>query len=183
LLHSSTDLAELISATARRDRAAFGELYARTAAKLLGIVTRIVGDRAMAEDVLQEVYLRIWQSASSYLPAAGRPMTWMIVIARNRAIDAVRGRRLVQAADDGSGSDPLESIPEPRNREGEIADRSQLRLCLGELDAVQRRCFLDAYHYGYSREELATRFGKPVNTIKTWLHRSTALLRTCLEPR
>jgi RNA polymerase sigma-70 factor (ECF subfamily) len=181
LLHASIDLAGLIAATARGDRAAFAELYGRTAAKLLGIVIRIVHDRGIAEDVLQEVYLRVWQNASSYVPQAGRPMTWMISIARNRAIDVVRGRRIVQLAQDEEGLDPLEGVPEARDRESEIIDMSRLRLCLGRLEAVQRRCLLEAYYDGYSREELATRFGKPVNTIKTWLHRSAASLRTCLD--
>jgi RNA polymerase sigma-70 factor (ECF subfamily) len=181
LLHASIDLAGLIAATARQDRAAFAELYGRTAAKLLGIVIRIVHDRAMAEDVLQEVYLRVWQNASSYVPEAGRPMTWMISIARNRAIDVVRGRRIVQLVQDEDGLDPLESVSEPRDREAEIIDTSRLRLCLGQLDAVQRRCLLDAYYQGYSRDELAIRFGRPVNTIKTWLHRTAATLRACLD--
>jgi RNA polymerase sigma-70 factor (ECF subfamily) len=108
-------------------------------------------------------------------------MTWMISIARHRAIDVVRGRRIVQLAQDEDGLDPLESVPEPRDREAEIIDTSRLRLCLGQLDAVQRRCLLDAYYEGYSREELSIRFGKPVNTIKTWLHRTTATLRSCLD--
>jgi RNA polymerase sigma-70 factor (ECF subfamily) len=181
LLHASIDLTGLVAGTARGDRAAFAELYGRTAAKLLGIVIRIVRDRAIAEDVLQEVYLRVWQNAASYAPDAGRPMTWMISIARNRAIDVVRGRRILQLAQDEDGLDPLESVAEGRDREAEIIDMSRLRLCLGQLDAVQRRCLLEAYYDGYSREELAIRFGKPVNTIKTWLHRTAATLRTCLD--
>jgi RNA polymerase sigma factor (sigma-70 family) len=181
LLHPSIDLAGLIAATARGDRAAFAELYGRSAAKLLGIVIRIVHDRAIAEDVLQEVYLRVWQNADGYVPEAGRPMTWMISIARHRAIDVVRGRRIVQLAQDEDGLDPLEGVPEPRDREAEIIDTSRLRLCLGQLDPIQRRCLLDAYYEGYSRQELAIRFGKPVNTIKTWLHRTAATLRGCLD--
>lgn len=181
MLHDSIDLAGLIAATARGDRAAFAELYGRSAAKLLGIVIRIVRDRAIAEDVLQEVYLRVWQNADGYLPEAGRPMTWMISIARNHAIDVVRGRRMVRLAQDEDGLDPLENVPEPRDREAEIIDTSRLRLCLGELDPVQRRCLLEAYYEGYSRDELSVRFGKPVNTIKTWLHRATATLRSCLD--
>src|SRR4051812_44557508 len=86
-------LEALIQAVAQRDRTAFAELYGRTSAKLLGVVLRIVKERAAAEDVLQEVYLKVWQNAASYRLESGRPMTWLISIARYRAIDLVRSRR------------------------------------------------------------------------------------------
>lgn len=177
----SGDLAELIGATARGDRAAFADLYGRTAAKLLGVVLRIVRDRGAAEDVLQEVYLRVWQNASSFAPEAGRPMTWLISIARHRAIDLVRTRREVFVRAEPDGPDPLDLVADPRDREAEFVEIDQLRLCLERLDETHRRCFLDAYYDGYSREELSRRFGAPVNTIKTWLHRGAQSLRACLE--
>jgi RNA polymerase sigma factor (sigma-70 family) len=180
-LSASTDLATLIAATARRDDPAFAALYARTSAKLLGTILRIVRDRAVAEDVLQEVYLRVWQNAATYAPESGRPMTWLIAIARYRAIDVVRQRRFDTLPPNPDGSDPLDSVAEPRDREREFIDIDRLRLCLGQLEAPQRRCLLEAYYEGYSREELASRFDKPVNTIKTWLHRGAQALRTCLD--
>jgi RNA polymerase sigma factor (sigma-70 family) len=180
-LSASTDLATLIAAVVRRDESAFAALYGRTAAKLLGVVLRIVRERAVAEDVLQEVYLRVWQNASAYAPESGRPMTWLISIARYRAIDVVRGRRLDIAPNDPDGADPFESVAEPRDREQDFIDIDRLRLCLGTLEARQRRCLLEAYYEGYSREELASRFDAPVNTIKTWLHRGTQALRSCLN--
>jgi RNA polymerase sigma factor (sigma-70 family) len=180
-LNASTDLATLIAGTARRHDPAFAQLYASTAAKLLGVILRIVRDRAMAEDVLQEVFLRIWQNASTYAPESGRPMTWLIAIARYRAIDFIRQRRFETLPPNEDGSDPLDAIAEPRDRERDIIDTDRLRLCLGQLEAPQRRCVLEAYYEGYSREELASRFAMPVNTIKTWLHRGTQTLRTCLD--
>lgn len=174
-------LADLIAATARRDDRAFADLYDRTAAKLLGVIIRIVRDRAMAEDVLQEVYLRVWQSAASYAPESGRPMTWLISIARYRAIDIRRRKTTESLPANEDGSDPFHAIAEDRDRERDIIDNDRLRVCLGGLDERQRTCLLAAYYEGYSREELAIRFAAPVNTIKTWLHRSTQALRTCLE--
>lgn len=181
LQQPATDLSTLLSAVAAGDRPAFGEIYHRTAAKLLGVILRILRDRAVAEDVLQEVYLRVWQSAASYAPEASRPMTWLITIARNRAIDVVRQRREVLVSQTEDGVDWFATIPEPRDREAEFIELDRLRACLGRLDDAQRRCFLQAYYEGYSREELAARHERPVNTIKTWLHRGAKTLRSCLE--
>ncbi|WP_375460766.1 sigma-70 family RNA polymerase sigma factor [uncultured Enterovirga sp.] len=176
----SPDLAQLIAATARGERAAFERLYGLTAAKLLGVAFRIVRDRSVAEDVVQDSYLKIWQGAGSYSVEAGRPMTWLITIARNRAIDVVRRRREVAAPETEDGFDWLEGVPEPRDRETEFLDADRLTVCLGRLEATHRRCLLEAYYMGYSREELSERFARPVNTIKTWLHRSAHALRACL---
>lgn len=174
------DLAALIAASAQGDRLAFERLYELTAAKLMGVTLRIVRDRSVAEDVVQDAYLRAWQGAGSFSPEAGRPMTWLISIARHRAIDVVRRRAEAQLPDGDDGTDWLDTVAEPRDREGEFMDIDRLRVCLDRLDAVHRRCLLAAYYEGYSREELSRRFGRPVNTIKTWLHRSTGALRACL---
>lgn len=174
------DLIVLIRSIASGDRTAFAELYARTSAKLLAVATRIVKDRERAEDVLQEVFIRVWENAGSYSPEMGRPMTWLITIARNRAIDVVRSRREASMPQDDKGRDLSESLPEGLDREAEMVRNEALRRCLGLLDEQQRRCLLDAYYQGLSREELAARYGRPVNTVKTWLHRSSAALRACL---
>lgn len=134
----------------------------------------------MAEDVLQEVYLQVWRHADRYEAGAGQPMTWLISIARYRAIDAIRrhagATRKLDPLDEshdlvGAGGDP----------ETDLVDRDRLGLCFGELETEQRECILRAYRDGYSREELAEQFGKPVNTIKTWLHRGLQVLRKCLD--
>lgn len=177
---ASPDLAQLIALTARADRAAFRMLYDRTSAKLFGVVLRIVKDRAMAEDVIQEVYLQLWRHAGRYEAGTGQPMTWLISIARYRAIDAIRSRasaaRPLQPLDDSH-----ERVAAAGDAEGELIDRDRLAICLGALEPEQRDCVLLAYRDGYSREELAAQFAKPVNTIKTWLHRGLQSLRTCLD--
>lgn len=166
---------------ARRDFSAFRMLYDRTSAKLLAVALRIVRDRSLAEDVVQDAYLKVWQGAASYSPEVGRPMTWLITIARNRAIDVVRSPRRILITQDDEGVSVLDAIADPRDRESEFVDADGLRRCLGGLEPSQRECFLAAYHDGFSREELSARFGRPVNTIKTWLHRSAHSLRLCLE--
>jgi RNA polymerase sigma-70 factor (ECF subfamily) len=174
-------LADLIARIARRDEAALRTLYDRTAPKLLGVVLRIQSDRGMAEDVLQDVFLRIWQKAASYSPAAGRPLAWLCTIARNRAIDGVRRRSETQGPDTGDGEDWVERLADPHDSEGTILGRNALQACLGRLEALHRDCIVLAYCEGQSREELALRYDRPVSTIKTWLHRGLATLRGCLD--
>lgn len=178
---ASAELAALIASVRDRDRTAFRSLYDATAPKLLGLIIRIVRDRAVAEDVLQDAFLRVWQNASTYSPDAGQPMTWLISIARNRAIDLIRRKREVLARGDEDGLSWLDSVADGRDHEGHFLGRDALRTCLGRLDDAQRECIMLAYCDGYSREELAARFVRPVNTIKSWLHRSIGTLRTCMD--
>lgn len=156
-------------------------LYDLTAPKLFGIVLRIQRDRSAAEDVLQDVYLRVWQNAGSFSSESGRPITWLCAIARNRAIDVVRRKGEVQGPVSEDGEDWVERLADPHDSEGAILGRDALRACLGVLDKPQRDCVVLAYCEGYSREELAARYDRPVNTIKTWLHRGLSSLRGCLE--
>jgi RNA polymerase sigma-70 factor (ECF subfamily) len=171
-------LQELLAATARREADAFRRLYDASAPKLLAIILRIVGSRAMAEEVLQETYVKVWQNAGKYAPDAGKPLVWLGAIARNSAIDRLRGERIsrMSGPDDES---VLARLAAPGS--GDPGLRDALRRCLSGLDEEAQRCVVLAYCSGFSREELAERFNKPVGTIKTLLHRSLRMLRVCLE--
>jgi RNA polymerase sigma-70 factor (ECF subfamily) len=175
---AKSSLAELLEATARGDRAAFEALYIATSPKLLGVVLRILHSRPVAEEVLQEIYVKIWQKAERFAPAAGQPLAWMIAIARNRAIDRLRSEKneRARADDDDRILDRLAAPPA-----GDAAVREDLRACLDGLDQEARDCVVLAYCSGFSREELALRFKRPVGTIKTLLYRSLKLLKACLE--
>jgi RNA polymerase sigma-70 factor (ECF subfamily) len=176
----STDgssLAALLDATSRGDRPAFRALYEATAPKLFAIVLRITRSRPMAEEVLQETFIKIWQNAERYIPESGQPMAWLAAIARNRAIDRIRSEKIERnRADDDQ---ILERLVAPAA--GDPAMRQALGTCLKALDEESRDCVILAYCSGFSREELAERFGRPVGTIKTLLHRSIKQLRACLE--
>ncbi len=173
-------LPELLEATSRGDRGAFRQLYEATAPKLFGIVLRITSNRSVAEEVLQETYIKVWQNAERFTPEAGKPMTWLAAIARNGAIDRIRSERIErQRSDDDQAI--LDRLPSPFS--GDPAARDALRLCLGRLEQDAQSCIVLAYCSGFSREELAERFGRPVNTIKTILHRSIKMLRECLDSR
>jgi RNA polymerase sigma-70 factor (ECF subfamily) len=174
------DLKQLLTLAAEGDRQAFAALYRATAPKLFGVVLRILDDRTLATDILQEVFVKIWRNASSYDPAKASPMTWLAAIARNRALDEARKRK--PATLDPESEDLHIAAPEVdplagRQRNEEL---SRLVACLEGLDAEKRRIVIQAYCHGLSRDELAARFAHPVATIKTWLRRSLLQLRECL---
>lgn len=170
----------MIERVARRDRAAFDALYLNTSAKLFGVALRLLNDRSDAEDVLQDVYVRIWQRADSYRVSAASPMSWLITIARHAAIDRLRARP--------ARSEPLEADapltdgePGPEESAIRLSERRRIEGCLDELEHDRADAVRAAYLEGYSYKELAERHDVPLNTMRTWLRRSLAKLRDCLD--
>ncbi|MFD0916124.1 sigma-70 family RNA polymerase sigma factor [Pseudahrensia aquimaris] len=174
-------LEDLLSKTASGDRIAFKTLYERSSAKLFGVILRILKNREKSEDVLQDVFLKIWQKAGSYDPAYGRPITWMATIARNRAIDIIRATRPETTVDEPGDEEEIFRLGGQDAQQVGFEDLETLRICLGEMKSDVRQYVLLAYYEGYSREELAERFDAPIGTIKTRLRRGLLALRTCLE--
>jgi RNA polymerase sigma-70 factor (ECF subfamily) len=170
-------LLQLIAEVAQGDKSAFARLYGLTHAKLLGVALRILRDRAQAEDVLQESYLKIWRHAANYDPAIASPMTWMATITRHGAIDAVRKRRIEafggedeMAAVASNDPDPVEEIHLARLRPKALA-------AFALLPEDKRRLIMLAYLRDRSRQQLSTRLGVPANTVKTHLRRALLELR------
>ena len=174
-------LESLMIATANGDRAAFRLLYDRSSAKLFGVVLRILKNRQKSEDVLQDVFLKIWQKAASYDPSQGKPITWMATIARNRSIDLIRATKPEQTIDEPGDEEEIFRLGAQDGDAVDPGDIESLRFCLGEMKEDDRNYVLLAYYEGYSREELAERFDSPVGTIKTRLRRGLIALRSCLE--
>jgi RNA polymerase sigma-70 factor, ECF subfamily len=174
------DLSNLLSRIATRDATAFAALYKQTNAKLYGVVARILTRGDAAADALQEVYVRIWEKAGEFDPLKGSPLAWMATIARNRALDEVRRVRPASLEDQPEGFEPAAEEIDPLAARERSEGLSALVDCLKALDEEKRAIVLLAYYRGSSREALAKRFGRPVPTIKTWLHRSLAQLRDCL---
>lgn len=171
----------LLKGVAGGDEAAFAELYQATSSKLFAVALRILRSREAAEEVLQEVYFRVWERARDYDPAIAAPLTWLGAIVRNRALDEVR-RRVARPAADESELENLESDNEhPLDTLGRQEDVARLLMCLEGLEPEKRQIVRLAYLDGMSREALADKFGRPEGTIKTWLHRSLAQLKGCLE--
>jgi RNA polymerase sigma-70 factor (ECF subfamily) len=177
---AASDLSALLRRVAARDRAAFSALYDVTSAKLYGVVVRILHRRDLADDVLQEVYIRIWERAVDYDGGKGSPIAWMAAIARNRALDEVRRKAPVSIEDAPETLEVVSDEPSPLDNLNQSQDMQRLARCLDGLEPDKRDMVVLAYRQGLSREELAERYGRPVPTIKTWLRRSLAQLRDCL---
>jgi RNA polymerase sigma-70 factor, ECF subfamily len=173
-------LTGLLSRIAARDAAAFAALYRETSAKLYGVVARILTRGDVAADVLQETYVRIWEKAGDFDPLKGSALAWMATIARNRALDEVRRVRPGSLEDQPEGFEPAAEDVDPLGARERSEGLAALIDCLKGLDEEKRAVVLLAYYRGLSREALSKRFGRPVPTIKTWLHRSLAQLRDCL---
>ena len=158
----------------------FERLYAATRAKLYGVVLRILRRHDLADEVMQETYFKIWNSAGQFDPAMASPITWMVAIARNRAIDQVRKKTEVSIEEDSTVLEVAADTPDPLAKREMTEELRRLLACMGRLDEERRRLVLFAYYDGWSREQLAAKFDKPVNTVKTWLRRALMEIRECL---
>lgn len=176
----SQDIADLIARCALRDRAAFRALYERTSAKLFGVTLRILKDRSEAEEAIQEVYVKIWQRADRYVAGNTSPISWLVAVARNHALDTLRARRPVSDDIDVALEIP-DNAPSPERATQDTQQRNQIEHCLDTLEADRADAVRGAYLDGYSYEELASRHSVPLNTMRTWLRRSLLKLKDCLS--
>lgn len=176
------DLRDLLCAIAGGDSGAFEQLYRSTSAKLFGVCLRILPQRGDAEDVLQEVFTSIWRKAAQYDAARASPITWLAMMARNRAIDKLRASANERQAAPIELAEEL-SDPAPSTLAATELDDDRQRLdsCLGQLEAQRRKLIRTAFFEGATYEELAARCGSPLGTVKSWIRRGLAQLKACLE--
>ncbi|MCA1591720.1 MAG: sigma-70 family RNA polymerase sigma factor [Acidobacteria bacterium] len=159
---------ELVHAVARGEEPAFISLYDRYSSILLGLLLRILHSRPESEDVLQEVFLQVWQQARSFDAARGRPFTWLVTLARSRAIDRLRLLESRNRTALRSTQEVPESIQVGVDEVAIRSEQSELvRGALDELPEEQRRTLVLAYLEGLSQSEIATRLGQPLGTVKT----------------
>ena len=176
---SRQELIEALERTAGGDLAAFKTVYAATSVKLYGIIVRILGRPDVADEVLQEVYVRVWQRASDFDRASSSPITWLATIARNRALDEAR-RGTMRSLDDFPELLQLPSEDNPAANLERSEELRRLYACLDGLEPEKKEIVLLVYYHGMTREEISIRFKRPAATVKTWLRRSLAQLKECL---
>ena len=174
-------LTTALQRVAEGDQAAFQEVYRRTCAKLLGICLRISIDREEAEDVLQDVFVTVWQKAAQFDSTRSSPITWLATLARNRAIDRLRasGRRI---------STPLDAIEDPADeRIGaldmmlEAEGEHRISTCIDELSKGDAVLIRTAFFEHATYAELATRADLPLGTVKSRIRSALSKLRGCLS--
>jgi RNA polymerase sigma-70 factor (ECF subfamily) len=185
---ASDELARLLGRVALRDQAAFRALYRATAAHLLGLAMGILERRDRAEDVLQEAFLNVWHGAAGYNPALASPMTWLINIVRNKAIDKLRVGKAERASTLAieQVADEALAVPDafergPLHLLDEGLKRARIGECMAGLSAGQRQAIALAYYHGLVHTEIAESLGAPLGTVKAWVRRGLDRLKGCLE--
>lgn len=182
LMLTRDELAVALVQAGQGDRSAFRTVYEATSAKLFGVCLRILPDRQTAEDVLQDTYVTVWRKAASFDASRASPITWLVTIARNRAIDRLRSAAPmrnaapVEDAHDLADSGPLASdVVEQAN------EAARLNGCLETLEDRARAVIRTAFFEGATYDELARRENVPLGTMKSWIRRGLMRLRSCLE--
>lgn len=175
-------LARLLFRTGEGDARAFAELYQRTSARLLGVCLRMLRDRSAAEEVLQDVFVTVWRRAQQFDPVLSAPTTWLITLARNKAIDRLRQRRALLPLEAVDFDTLRDERPTPPLAAEASQEYTRLHRCLGTLEAKDRQSIREAFFSGATYKELADRSQMPLGTLKSRIRRALAQLRTCLEP-
>jgi RNA polymerase sigma-70 factor, ECF subfamily len=168
----------LLEATARGERGAFERLYEQVSAPVYGAVLSVLRDRAQAEEVAQEAFLEIWQLASRYDAGKGTAMTWVVMIARRRAIDRVRSAAAATTRDRRNAAVPSPSQVSDAGEDA--AERERLRRCLGSLSGPQREAIILAFYGGYTHPQVASALGVPLGTVKSRIRNGLARLRDAM---
>ena len=186
--HPDEELTALLLAVRAGCRPSFARLYGLTSPRLFGIVLRVNTDRADAEDVLQEVYVKVWNRCAQFDANKGSAIYWLAGICHHSAIDSLRRRqRRPQASlrpTDEADCDACDSLPSSDPQPLDLVIRARgaeaVQRCVRALPIEQRESLSLAFHDGLSHREIAERLGRPVGTVKTWLRRSLAQLRPAL---
>jgi RNA polymerase sigma-70 factor (ECF subfamily) len=168
------DAARLIVRSAQGDQEAFARLYDMLSPRVFGLILRVLVDRAQSEEVLQEVFLEVWQSADRFAANKGQGRTWVLTIAHRRAVDRVRSAQSSTDRDRRIGARDLD-VP----HDG-VPEQVELRIerAVAALPEVQREAISLAYFGGYSQSEIAALVGAPLGTIKTRMRDGLSRLRT-----
>jgi len=180
---TDSEVAELLAGCARREQRAFQRLYERAAPQLLACLIRILRQRALAEDALQDVFVQVWNRAGQFEPGRGSAWGWLVAIARYRAIDLRRREGRMPA---GTGADLDDVAAEDESVDagalgfGERTAR-MLTHCMGTLQPRQRECIVLAFQGGLTHAEVSTQIGEPLGTVKSWIRRGLTALKRCLE--
>jgi RNA polymerase sigma-70 factor (ECF subfamily) len=174
------DYESTLEACAHGDRAALEALHRREARWLLGVAQRIVRDRDLASDVVQDAFLQIWQKAGTYQRALGSARGWIYTVVRHRALDEAR-----RAGRETASGDDIEAIADARavdpGHENPAIDAQAIDHCLQQLEEKRRECIVCAFIEGYTHEQIAETLALPLGTVKSWIRRGLLALKECLS--
>lgn len=175
-------LASLLGQVGAGRSDALKSVYDLTSAKLFGICLRVTGDRAGAEEALQDAFVKIWRKAAVFDATRASPITWMATIARNSAIDWKRAHGIVLAQVDGdAASDQADASVDMLETMEARSTRHHILDCIGRLEPQQARAVRTAFYDGLSHSELAEHMAVPLGTLKSWIRRAMVALKDCID--
>ena len=165
------DLNDLLTRSADKDQVAFKALYDATSPKLFSVLMGMLKNESLAEDVLQDSFLKIWEKAETFKSSKSNAMTWMRTVTANTARDKLRALKVRHYSDEcGDYIENLESeVSTPEKEHLVAAELSRVLSAMKGLKAAQRECLMLSCYHGYSHAELAAKLGQPLGTIKTWI--------------
>lgn len=175
------ELVMLLGRVACGDHAAFRRLYNTMSPRIYGLCMRLLRRQDLAEEVLQDAFVRIWHHAGEYHAERGTPAGWMLTVARYRALDVLRRRRFEFSMDHENLTTLAEQQSSMHDSESDDATFMALQGCLEEISPQQRDSILQAYYHGLSHEQLANALNTPLGTVKSWIRRGLSSLKRCLE--
>lgn len=179
---TSAHLNHLLSRCALRDFAAFEALYQASSAQLFGLAMLIVRDPHRAEEVLQEVYLKVWRKPEAFRPELGNALTWLRTVTHHQCIDHLRRNHPERLHDPDMEPDQLASRSDSPQTDAEHGERTRdLGTCLKRLSESHRRTLIASYWRGLTLDEIARDWKKPLGTVKSWARRGMQQLRTCID--
>lgn len=175
--------ADFLLLCAQGDQAAFSRLYSESSGQLLAVSTRLLRNRQLGEDALQDAYIKIWNKASSFDSSKASGMTWMTTIVRNRCLDVLRAQKVRPQETDieYEGLDFTDETLGPDGRSDLDVMTGRMMKCMGGLQENQKQAILMAYYYGMTHEEIAAKLEAPLGTVKAWIRRGVVRLKECLE--
>jgi RNA polymerase sigma-70 factor (ECF subfamily) len=171
---------ELLKAVGRQDQTALAHVYDRYRLILFGLMMRILRNREEAEDVLQEVFLQVWRRAADFDETRGRPFTWLVTLARSRAIDRLRSLSARERVAVAGARDELEQVSDALSDAFLAEQRKLVSSALAQLPEEQKGPLVLAYFEGLTQSEIATRLGAPLGTVKTRMRSGLIKLRQLL---
>jgi RNA polymerase sigma-70 factor (ECF subfamily) len=180
------DYEACLIACARGEQQALRDLYEQESARLLGVAKRIARDNALAEDIVHDVFIKIWTRAASFDPARGSARGWIFCVTRHMALNFMRdSAREVQVSEQREtalqDSASMEASLEDVDAFDYRARSGRIHVCLEQLEPARRNCILHAYVDGYSHSEISQKLGAPLGTVKAWIKRSLVALRECMR--
>jgi len=176
-------LKTLLESCASHDQVAFKRLYDTSSSQIYATLVSILQIEAIAEEALQETYMKIWTKADDYKVELGQPLTWMTSIARYHALDVLRKRR-IRENKESEWDENISSVELAVNQTGPAQmteDQDILEQCFGRLSEVQRTCISRAYLEGLTHDELSVSVNSPIGTVKSWIRRGLLALKECIR--